>query len=95
MLVTIVDQNRFFIESYTGATIGTSIAEIYQSPLTNLSTSQVLKMMSVQENGVQSVTVGDTSVNNNNLMEMAKQFDSRAMIELKSLQPLKYYKARG
>ena len=96
ILSTIVDQNRFYVEQFTGATIGNSIAEQYQLPITNLATANVLKLMSVQDNGVQSVTVGDTQTNNNNLMEMAKQYQEMGDMQLKQLtRGLKYFKAYG
>lgn len=96
ILTTIIDQNRFFIENYTGDTIGSVIAEKYQNPITNLATANVLKLMSIQDYGVQQVTIGDLSTNNSNLLEMAKQFEERAMLEIKSLSKgLKFFKARG
>ena len=96
LLVTIVDQNRFYVEQFTGATIGNSIAEQYQLPITNLATANVLKLLSVQDNGIQSVTVGDTQTNNSNLMEMAKQYQELADMQLKQLtRGLKFYKAYG
>ena len=96
LLVTIVDQNRYFVENLTGDTIGNSIAEQYQLPISDMATSQVLKLMAVQDTGVKTVTIGDLSTDNANLMEMAKQFEQKAMFEIKSLQKgVRYYKARG
>ena len=97
LLVTLVDNNRFFVEQYTGDSIGSVIAERYQSPITNLTTANVIKLMAVQDFGVQSVSVGDLSTNNSNLMVMAKEFETRGMEELKSLDigTIKYFKARG
>jgi len=96
LLVSIVDNNRFFIENFTGDSISDPIANRYKLALTNLSTSNVLKLMAVQDMGVQSVSIGDTSVNNSNLKEMAIQFQEAGMIELKSLSKgLKFGKARG
>src|SRR3990167_4958668 len=96
LLVTIVDQNRYFVENLTGDTIGNSIAEQYQLPISDMATSQVLKLIAVQDTGVKTVTIGDLSTDNANLMEMAKQFEQKAMFEIKSLQKgVRYYKARG
>ena len=96
LLVTIVDQNRYFVENLTGDSIGNSIAEQYQLPISDMATSQVLKLMAVQDTGVKTVTIGDLSTDNANLMEMAKQFEQKAMFEIKSLQKgVRYYKARG
>src|SRR3990167_8740505 len=85
LLVTIVDQQRFFVEQYTGDSIGSVIAEKYQPAITDLTTSNVIKLMAVQDNGVQSVSVGDLTTNNSNLRDMAKEFEERAMLQLKSL----------
>ena len=96
LLVNIVDTQRYFVENYTGDTIGNTIAEKYQPAISDFSTANVLKLMAVQDMGVQSVSVGDISTNNNNLLEMAKQFEERANMELKSLtKRLKFYKSRG
>lgn len=96
LLVTIVDTQRYFVENYTGDTIGATISEKYQSPITDLSTSQVLKFLATQDMGVSSVSVGDLSTSNSNLSEMARMFEEKAMTEIKSLSKgLKVYKARG
>ena len=96
LLITIVDTQRFFTEQYTGDTIGAVISETYQSPITDLSTSNVLKLMAVQDMGVKSVSIGDLSTDNSNLMEMARQFEEKAMFSLKALtKGVKVYKARG
>src|SRR3990167_7959004 len=96
LLNTIVDQNRFYIEQFTGDTIGSMVAEKYQLPLTNLSTANVLKLMSVQDGGVKSVSVGDMTIDNSNLFEMAKQYEEQANMQLKQLtRGLKFFKRRG
>lgn len=96
LLVTIVENQVFFINQFTADTISTTIQDKYKSPLTDLSTANVLKLMAIQDMGVQSVSIGDISTNNNNLMEMAKQFENKAMLELKNLNKgLTIGKARG
>ena len=96
ILTSIVDNQRFFINQFTGDSIGSVIAEKYQSALTDLSTANVLKLMAVQDLGIQSVSVGDVTTNNSNLIEMAKMFEDRGILMLKSLSKgAKIFKARG
>lgn len=96
LLVTIVDQNRFYVEQFTGITIGNSIAEQYQLPITNLATANVLRLMAIQDGGIKSVSVGDMSVDNANLMEMVKYYEELGNKQLFSLtKGIKFYKARG
>ena len=97
ILLTIVNNSIFFVENWTGDSLGTtSIADKYQPSITDFSTANVLKLMAVQDLGVQSVSVGDISTNNSNLMAMSKQFEEKAFMELKSLNKgIKLGKARG
>ena len=96
LLVTIVENQSFFINQWTGKTIATTIQDQYKLPLTDLSTANVLKLMASQDMGVQSVSIGDLSTNNSNLAEMARQFETKGMFELKSLsKEVKFTKARG
>lgn len=96
LLATIVDKQRFFIENFTGDTIGNTIAEKYQSPLTDLTTAEVLKLMAVQDLGVNSVTIGELKTSNENLLKTSDQLHEKAVFELKSLSKgIKFFKARG
>lgn len=96
VLTNIVDNQRFFIEQFTGDTIGSVISEQYQSAIHDLSTSNVLKLMAIQDLGVNSVRVGDVSTTNENLLNMAREFEERGMTQLKSLSKgIKFFKARG
>lgn len=97
VLASLVNNAAFFVENFTGDTIGTTnINDKYQPALTDLATANVLRLMAVQDLGVSSVTVGDTSTNNNNLMEMADRFEKMGLIKLKSLSKgIKIFKARG
>ena len=96
ILSVIVDNNRFFIESYTGTAVGSVIPENMQSPLINLSTANVLRLMAVQDMGVKTVSIGDLSVNNENLITMAQQFETLGREELKIIsKSVKFYRSRG
>src|SRR3990167_1028846 len=94
LISTIVDQNVFYVEQFTGATIGTtSIAEQYQLPISNLATAQVIKLLAVQDGGVQSVSIGDLSTNNSNLMNIAQSYQDLANQQLKQLtRGIKFFK---
>ena len=84
-MIRLVDSNRYYVENWTGVTIGSVISEQYQDPIFNLTVANTLNLMSVQDLGVQNVSIGDLSTDNKILFEMAKQFEERANIELKSL----------
>lgn len=96
-LFSSVDNAIFFVENYTGDTIGTSsIAEQYQPAIQNMATANILKLLAVQDLGTNFVSVGDLSTNNDNLNLMAKQFEEMAIMQLKSLsKSIKVYKVRG
>lgn len=99
LLSTLVDQNRFYVEQFTGDTIGSVFAEKYQLPITNLTTANVLMLMAVQDGGVSHVRVGGmegVDTENANLNEMAKQYRDIGNAQLIALtKGLKFYKARG
>ena len=97
ILSNLVNNAIYRVENYTGNTLGlTSIADRYQPAVTNLATANVLKLMAVQDNGVQFVSVGELSTNNNNLKEMANMFEEMGIMELKALSKgIKFWKARG
>ena len=96
ILTTIVDNQRFFVEQFTGETIGSVIGEQFQPAITHLSTANVLQLMAVQDFGVKSVTVGDTTTDNANLMAMSQQFRDIGIGQLQSLtKGVSVFKARG
>ena len=96
ILPTLVNKSVFFVENFTGDTLGTSIADRYFPAVSDYATSEVLRLMAIQDNGVQSVSVGEMSVNNSNLKEMANYYREQAQMELKSLsKSLKFFKVNG
>lgn len=96
VLTNLVNNQRFFIEQFTGDSIGEVIAEKYQSALTDLSLAETAKMMALQDLGVKSVKVGGLTTDNSNLMMVSQQLHDKAMKELKSLSKgIKSFKARG
>jgi len=97
VLVSLVNNAIFRVENFTNSTHGTTdIADRYQPAVTDFATANVLKLMAVQEMGVQFVQSGNESVNNTNLKDMANMFEEMGVMELKSLSKgLLFYKARG
>jgi len=96
IILTIVNNQRYFVEQYTGDSIGNVIAEKYQPCITDLSTANVIKMMAIQDNGVDNVRLFDEQVANGNLNNMAEKYQADGMEKAKLLtKGIKFYKARG
>ena len=97
VLFQVVNNAILTVENFTGDSLGTtSIADRYQPAVTHLATADVLKLMAVQDNGVQFVTIGDESVNNTNLKDMANMYSEMGLMDMKTLaKPIKFFKARG
>lgn len=96
LLVSIVDTQRYFVEQYTGDSIGDSIAEKYQPCITDLSTANICKLMAIQDNGVSEVRLFDELVRNDNLNLIADKFQVDGMSKVKLLMKgIKFFKARG
>ena len=97
ILLSLVNNAIFRVENFTGDSLGTtSIADRYQPAITDFATANVIKLMAIQDGGVQSVTIGEESVDNKNLLTMAEMFEEMGVMELKALaKGLKFYKARG
>lgn len=63
ILTTIVDQQIYFAEQFTGDTIGTtSVAERYQPGIISLSAANVMGLMESQGMGTKSVSIGELSI---------------------------------
>lgn len=97
ILASIVNNAIFRVENYTGTALGTTnIADRFQPAVTHLATADVIKLMAVQENGVNSVTVGDESVSNENLTKISAMYEEMGLMDLRALSKgVKFYKARG
>lgn len=97
ILPTLVNKSIFFVENFTGDSLGTSnIADRYFPAVSDFAFYETLRLMAIQDNGVQQVSVGEMSVNNNNLKEIAAFYKEQAEVELKSLsKSLKFFKANG
>jgi len=96
LLITIVENEQFFIEQFTGENVTDPIQDKFKPNLTDLSIAHALKLMAVQDFGVKSVRVQDIQTDNSNLKDMSAEFHARAIFGLKSLSKgLKVFKARG
>ena len=88
-LLGIVDENRLFVESYTGDIIGsTAILEKYQPAITDLSTSDTLNYMEIVGVDASEVKLGEFTVkkgSDSNISSAAKFYKDRGMSKLKVL----------
>ena len=95
-LSTSVNKAISRVNSWASVTLTAPIADIYFPAVSNLAFAETIKLMAIQDNGVQFVSVGDIATNNNNLKEMAKMYEENALIELKILNKgIKFKKVRG
>lgn len=97
-LINFVNNKIYFVEQYTGTSIGSVINQQFQSAITDLTLADVVRLMAIQDLGIQNVIVDgrDLAVNNRNLVETAQFYETRAMFQLKALtKGIKFYKARG
>ena len=99
-LLQIIDNERLFIESYTGQTIGsTAIAEKFVPALVDLSCSRVLTLMEVQGTDASSISLGDLSINKGKAsatMSAGEYFNLSGMEKLKRLGKISnFYKVNG
>lgn len=96
VLYNTVQEKIYVVEQYTGDSIGSVVAEKYQSCVEHLALGHILRIMSVQNMGVSQVSIGEMTVDNKNLLEAAKMFEEDGNQKLKWLSKgIKFYKARG
>lgn len=99
-LTGIAEQQKFFMEQYTGDSIDSnSIAEKYQPALIDLTISEILKLMETLGADVSSISLGELSISkgaNSALMATATKFKETGMEKLKQLgESVNFYKAFG
>ena len=98
-LWNMVDNERLFAESWTGANIGASISEVYQPAIISLSAASVLRMMEMVGADVSNIKLGDFSIakgasSNTNVASVQMKADGIAKLEILG-QTVPYYKALG
>lgn len=88
-LNAIIDEERLFMEEFTGLSIGSvSIAEKFQPALVDLSTAHVLELMQLQGGDFNSATLGPLSISkgtSGNLTTASSAFRASGMMKLKQL----------
>src|SRR3990167_9216467 len=97
-LLALIDRKRLFMEQRTGLTIGsTGIAEKFQPALTDLSIAALLRIMNTQGADVQSISLGQFSINKggrSNIIESAETYEKSGMEALQAIGTArKYYRA--
>lgn len=94
ILPTIVDQQRFFAEQFTGDTIGENIAEMYQPAIISLTAGNVLGLLTSQGLGTKSVKIGELSISKGMNEQSASMFTTDGINKLKALGTrMSFYKA--
>lgn len=98
LLLTFIENQIAYVNQFVGTSLtsGGLINSIYVPAITNLSTANVLNLMAVQDGGVKNASIGDLSIENSNLFNMANQYNELGQKQLIQLtRGLKYFKARG
>jgi hypothetical protein len=98
-LKNIISRKLSYINTFLGTSIGSnSIDEQYQEPLINLSISQLMGFIDVQDTSSQNIKLGELSVGDSNSTDLASAdfFLNQGMEELKELKSrFGYFKALG
>ena len=98
-LWNMVDNERLFAESYTGATIGASIGEIYQPAIISLTAASVLRSMEMVGADISNIRLGDFTVGkgaSSNTSVASEKMKADGIYKLEILgQTAPYYKALG
>ena len=100
IVLTIANQQCLFVSNFPGVSTAINTAAItdaYQPAVTNLTIANVLRLMSTDDLGAGQVSIGDLTVNNDNLNEVAKGYEENAINDIKRItgQGIRYFKARG
>ena len=94
ILPTIVDQQRFFAEQFTGDTIGANIDEKYQPAIISLTAGNVLGLLTSQGLGTKSVKIGELSISKGMNEDASTTFTNDGINKLKALgERMSFYKA--
>lgn len=99
-LLEIADRQLQFANNYTGQSIGSAAITLpFQGPVTDLTISEVTRLMSLTGADVSSISLGDLSVSkggDSNLSQVSQDFRNRAIEALKAVgRPVRFYKALG
>ena len=99
-LLQISDQQREFVETYTGLTIGSNSIDIkFQSIISNLAAAKTAEYMNTLGGDAESYKIGDFSVKkggDTNLVKTSQGLKRMAMEELNAIgRKSPHYKANG
>jgi hypothetical protein len=96
ILPTIVNQQVYFAEQFTGDSIGTLIEDKYQPAIISLTVGNVLGLMEGQGMGTKSVKIGELSIDKGMVEGTSKYFINDGMLKLRILgEKISFYKANG
>lgn len=97
ILTTIVDQQVYYAEQFTGDSIGTTaIADKYQPAIINLTVGNVLGLMQAQGLGTNSISLGELSISKGINATASTDFKNLGIKQLQELgQHMSYYQAWG
>ena len=100
ILLTIANQQCLFVSNFPGVGTAINTAAIddkYQNAISDLTIANALRLMSTDDLGTSQISIGDMTVNSANLTAMAKEYEDKAINNIKQLmgQGVKYFKARG
>lgn len=93
LLTTIVDQQIYFAEQFTGDSIGTTaVVTTYQPAIISLSTANVLELMEAQGLGTKSVSIGELKISKGMVEGTSKSLKQDGLSKLKEIgQHMSYY----
>jgi hypothetical protein len=99
ILPTLISNEVYNAERFTGDSIGTSVANKYQPAIISLTASTVLKSMELEGADVSSIHLGDFSINKgqgSNVSSAADKYREDGLYKLGLLgEQFTYYKALG
>jgi len=98
-MATLVSQEIYNAENFTGVSIGTTVADEYQPAIFSLVSASVLNMMSLTGADVSSIKLGDLSVSkgsNSNTADTSAKLRADGMDKLMNLGGVfTFYKSNG
>lgn len=96
LMTTLVNQQIYFAEQYTGNTIGTNVSDVYQPAIINLTVGNVLGLMEAQGLGTRSVSIGELSITKGMKEGASTDFKDLGIKQLQEIgQHMSYYQCWG
>lgn len=96
LMATLVNQQIYFAEQFIGNTIGTTVAEVYQPAVINLTIGNVLGLMEAQGLGTKSVSIGELSITKGMKEGASADFKDLGIKQLQEIgQHMSFYQCWG